>query len=471
VFRKILIANRGEIALRVLRACRDLGVPAVVAYSDADRDSLAVRLADEAVCIGPAPAARSYTNIPAIISAALVTGCDALHPGYGFLAENSYLADICAQVGVTFIGPKPDVIERMGNKASARALMRDAGVPLLPGTEGVVQTLGDARAAARKIGYPVMIKAAAGGGGRGMRIARDEAELIRLVPLAQAEATAAFANGDVYLERYLERPRHVEVQVLGDHHGHVYAIGERDCSLQRRHQKLIEEAPAPNLTRKVRENLLRAAVKGAKAANYTSAGTLEFLLDQDGHFYFMEMNTRIQVEHPITEATADIDLVTWQIRIAAGEKLEMDSRSPEPIGHAIEVRITAEDADRDFAPGVGTVSTFIAPGGPGVRVDSHLYSGYFVPPNYDSLLGKIIAHGKDRAEAIARLERALADTVIEGIPHTVNFHRQILADESFRRGEVHTGFLADFFARQEALAFADGDPGHRHPERKDVVTS
>jgi len=471
VFRKILIANRGEIALRVLRACRDLGVPAVVAYSDADRDSLAVQVADEAVCIGPAPASRSYTNIPAIISAALVTGCDALHPGYGFLAENSYLADICAQVGVTFIGPKPEVIERMGNKASARALMRDAGVPLLPGTEGVVQTLGDARAAARKIGYPVMIKAAAGGGGRGMRIARDETELIRLVPLAQSEATAAFANGDVYLERYLERPRHVEVQVLGDHHGHVYAIGERDCSLQRRHQKLIEEAPAPNLTRRVRENLLRAAVKGAKAANYTSAGTREFLLDQDGHFYFMEMNTRIQVEHPVTEMTADIDLVAWQIRIAAGEKLELDNRPPEPIGHAIEVRITSEDATRDFAPGVGTVQTYIAPGGPGIRVDSHLYSGYFVPPNYDSLLGKIIAHGKDRAEAIARLERALAETVIEGIPHTVNFHRQILADESFRRGDVHTGLLADFFARQEADAFADNDPGQRHPERKDLGNS
>ncbi|MCC6704685.1 MAG: acetyl-CoA carboxylase biotin carboxylase subunit [Thermomicrobiales bacterium] len=451
MFRKILIANRGEIALRVLRACRDLGVPAVVAYSEVDRDSLAVRLADEAVCIGPAQPARSYTNIPAIISAALVTGCDALHPGYGFLAENSYLAEICGQVGVTFIGPKADVIDKMGNKASARALMREAGVPLLPGTQGVVQTLGDARSEARKIGYPIMIKAAAGGGGRGMRIARDEADLVRLVPLAQAEAMSAFGSGDVYLERFLERPRHVEVQVIGDLHGHLYAIGERDCSLQRRHQKLIEEAPAPNLSRKVRENLLRAAVKGAKAAGYTSAGTLEFLLDQDGHFYFMEMNTRIQVEHPVTELTAgDLDLVAWQIRIAAGEKLELDSRALETTGHAIEVRITSEDATRDFQPGVGVVKTWIAPGGPGIRVDSHLYSGYAVPPNYDSLLGKIIAHGKDRAEAIARLDRALAETVIEGVPSTIAFHRQILADDRFRRGEVHTGFLAEHFERMEA---------------------
>jgi acetyl-CoA carboxylase biotin carboxylase subunit len=450
VFRKILIANRGEIALRVLRACRDLGVPAVVAYSEVDRDSLAVRLADEAVCIGPAQPNRSYTNIPAIISAALVTGCDALHPGYGFLAENSYLADICGQVGVTFIGPRPDVIERMGNKASARALMRDAGVPLLPGTQGVVQTLGDARSEAKKIGYPIMIKAAAGGGGRGMRIARDEADLVRLVPLAQAEALSAFGNGDIYLERFLDKPRHVEVQVLGDHHGHIYAIGERDCSLQRRHQKLVEEAPAPNLPRKVRDNLLRAAVKGAKAAGYTSAGTLEFLLDQDGHFYFMEMNTRIQVEHPVTElTTGDLDLVVWQIRIAAGEKLELDSRALEPTGHAIEVRVTAEDATRDFQPGVGVVQTWLAPGGPGIRVDSHLYSGYAIPPNYDSLLGKIIAHGKDRAEAIARLDRALAETVIEGVPSTIGFHRQILADERFRKGDVHTGFLAEHFERQE----------------------
>jgi acetyl-CoA carboxylase biotin carboxylase subunit len=470
MFRKILIANRGEIALRILRACRDLNVPAVVAYSDADRDSLAVQLADEAVCIGPAPASKSYTNIPAIISAALVTGCDALHPGYGFLAENAYLADICGQVGVTFIGPRPDVIEKMGNKAAAKALMREAGVPLLPGTDGVVANLGDARAAAKKIGYPVIIKAAAGGGGRGMRVAENDAELTRLLPLAQAEAQSAFASGDVYLERYLKQPRHVEVQILADNHGHVYAIGERDCSLQRRHQKVVEEAPAPNLNRKVRDQLLRAAVKGAKAANYTSAGTLEFLLDSEGRFYFMEMNTRIQVEHPITEETAGIDLVKWQIRIAAGEQIASNMFTLEPNGHAIEVRITAEDANNDFAPGVGTVRTFIAPGGPGVRVDSHLYSGYTVPPNYDSLLGKIVVWGKDRAEAIARMERALADTVIEGLPQTTAFLRQLVADDAFKRGDVHTGFIGEYFERQEAVAAAAAHISHT-TDRKDQAAS
>jgi acetyl-CoA carboxylase biotin carboxylase subunit len=447
MFRKILIANRGEIALRILRACRDLKVPAVVAYSDVDRDSLAVQLADEAVCIGPAPAARSYTNIPALISAALVTGCDALHPGYGFLAENSYLADICHQVGVTFIGPPADVIAKMGDKAEARKLMREAGVPLVPGTEGAVQNLGEARLAARKVGYPVMIKAVAGGGGRGMRVARDDAELTRLLPLAQSEAEAAFANGDVYLERYLECPRHVEVQVLADHHGHVYAIGERDCSLQRRHQKVLEEAPAPNLPRKVRDSLLRAAVKGAKAAGYRNAGTLEFLVDRAGHFYFMEMNTRIQVEHPVTEMVTGLDLVAWQIRIAAGETLHLDQHQLEPNGHAIECRITAEDAANDFAPNVGTIETYVAPGGPGIRLDSHLFGGYRVPPHYDSLIGKLIAWGTTRDEAISRMERALGELVITGIVHTAPFHQTLLADEAVRRGEVHTGLVAEILDR------------------------
>lgn len=455
MFRKILIANRGEIALRILRACRDLKVPAVVAYSDADRDSLAVQLADEAVCIGPAPAARSYTNIPALISAALVTGCDALHPGYGFLAENSYLADICQQVGVTFIGPPSDVIAKMGNKAEARKLMRDAGVPLLPGTEGTIRNLGEARLAARKIGYPVIIKAVAGGGGRGMRVAENDAELTRLLPLAQSEAEAAFANGDVYLERYLDRPRHVEVQVLADHHGHVYAIGERDCSLQRRHQKVVEEAPAPNLPKKVRDSLLRAAVKGTKAAGYRNAGTLEFLVDRDGHFYFMEMNTRIQVEHPVTELVFGIDLVVWQIRIAAGEILQLDQRGLEPTGHAIECRITAEDATNGFAPNVGTIDHFVAPGGPGIRFDTHLYAGYRVPPHYDSLLGKLIAWGSTRDEAIVRLERALAELEINGILHTGPFHRTILADESFRRADVHTGLIGEMLKRSSEAATGD----------------
>jgi acetyl-CoA carboxylase biotin carboxylase subunit len=449
-FRKILIANRGEIALRVLRACRDLGIPAVVAYSDVDRDSLAVRLASEAVCIGPAQASRSYTSIPAIISAALVTGCDALHPGYGFLAENAYLADICTQVGVTFIGPPADVISKMGNKAEARKLMKEAGVPLLPGSEGIVQNLAEARSAAKRVGYPVVIKAVAGGGGRGMRVAQTDAELTRLLPLAQTEAESAFANGDVYLERYLDRPRHVEVQVLADNHGHIYAIGERDCSLQRRHQKVLEEAPAPNLAKKVRESLLRAAVKGAKAAGYRSAGTLEFLLDRDGHFYFMEMNTRIQVEHPVTELVTGIDLVTAQIKIAAGEPYVIDERKLEPYGHAIEIRLTAEDANADFAPSVGTVEDYLAPGGPGIRVDSHLYPGYRIPPNYDSLLGKIIAWGRDRNEAITRLDRALAETIVTGVTTTLNFHRQVLANESFIGADIHTGFIPEMLDRHDA---------------------
>jgi acetyl-CoA carboxylase biotin carboxylase subunit len=441
LFRKILIANRGEIALRILRACHDLGVRAVVAYSDADRESLPVRLADEAVCIGPAQAARSYNNIPAVISAALITGCDAIHPGYGFLAENPYLAEVCAQVGVTFIGPRPEVIELMGNKAQAREAMRKAGVPIVPGSDGPVENLAEARQTARNIGYPLLVKAVAGGGGRGMRSVGDEIELLRALPLAQAEAEAAFGNGAVYLERFVERPRHVEVQILADNDGTTLAIGERDCSIQRRHQKLIEEAPAPNLPRKTRAALLKTAVKGAKAAKYTNAGTLEFLLDARGNFYFMEMNTRIQVEHPITEITTGIDLVVWQIRIAAGQRLTLTERDCEPRGHAIECRITAEDASRDFAPSVGAVDLYVAPGGPGVRVDSHLYAGYAVPPYYDSLLGKIIAWGRDRDEAVARMGRALTETVITGVPQTVPFLRHVMEDENFQAGMYDTDFL------------------------------
>jgi acetyl-CoA carboxylase, biotin carboxylase subunit len=441
LFRKILIANRGEIALRILRACHDLGLRAVVAYSDVDRDSLAVRLADEAVCIGPAQAARSYNNIPAIISAALITGCDAIHPGYGFLAENPYLAEVCQQVGVTFIGPRPDVIELMGNKSAARNVMREAGVPIVPGSDGPVENLGEARAIARQIGYPLIVKAAAGGGGRGMRVVRDEAELVRQLPLAQAEADAAFGNDAVYLERYLDRPRHVEVQVLADHFGHTLAIGERDCSIQRRHQKLIEEAPAPRLPEKTRSALLKAAVKGARASGYTNAGTLEFLVDPEDSFYFMEMNTRIQVEHPVTEMVSRIDLVAWQIRIAAGQPLTLHEKDLAPQGHAIECRITAEDAELDFAPGVGNIEMYVAPGGPGVRVDSHLYAGYSVPPFYDSLLGKVIVWGQDRDEAIARMDRALAETVITGVPQTASFLRRVIADKAFREADLDTGFL------------------------------
>jgi len=453
VFRKILIANRGEIALRILRACRDLDIPAVVAYSDVDRDSLPVRLADEAVCIGPAAAARSYNNIPAVISAALVTGCDAIHPGYGFLAENAYLAEICQQVGITFIGPSSKVIENMGNKAEARRVMREAGVPMLPGTQGTIATLAEAREFARHIGYPVVVKAVAGGGGRGMRVAMNDAELVRGLPMAQAEAEAAFGNGAVYMERFLLKPRHVEVQVIGDNHGTVLAVGERDCSLQRRHQKVVEEAPAPNLPRRTRDNLLKTAVKGAKAAGYTSAGTLEFLLDSEGRFYFMEMNTRIQVEHPITEETSRFDLVAWQIRVAAGEKLTVKDDDLKPVGHSIECRITAEDAGNDFMPSVGTVETYVAPGGPGVRVDSHLFSGYTIPPNYDSLLGKIIVWGKDRDEAVARMERALRETIITGVTNTIPFHSRVIADDAFKRGDVHTGFIPEFLERVGHRAF------------------
>ncbi|HLL49842.1 MAG TPA: acetyl-CoA carboxylase biotin carboxylase subunit [Thermomicrobiales bacterium] len=459
LFRKILIANRGEIALRILRACHDLGVRAVVAYSDVDRESLPVRLADEAVCIGPAQAARSYNNIPAIISAALITGCDAIHPGYGFLAENPYLAEVCGQVGVTFIGPRPEVIELMGNKAEARKTMKQAGLPIVPGSDGPIENLGTARQIARRIGYPLLVKAAAGGGGRGMRIVQDEGDLVRALPLAQAEAEAAFGNGEVYLERYLDHPRHVEVQVLADHFGNIMAVGERDCSIQRRHQKLVEEAPAPNLARKTRDALLGAAVKGAKAARYTNAGTLEFLVDSSGNFYFMEMNTRIQVEHPVTEMTTGIDLVAWQIRIAAGQRLTLEQRDREPRGHAIECRITAEDATNDFAPSVGTVETYVAPGGPGVRVDSHLYAGYSVPPYYDSLLGKIIAWGRDREEATARMERALTETVITGVPQTVSFLRSIVAGDEFRAATYDTGFVSRFVESQRLATSPVSDDG------------
>jgi acetyl-CoA carboxylase biotin carboxylase subunit len=447
LFRKILIANRGEMALRILRACHDLGVSAVVAYSDADRDSLPVRMADEAVCIGPAQVARSYNNIPAIISAALITGCDAIHPGYGFLAENPYLAEICAQVGVTFIGPPPEVIETMGNKAEARKMMQQAGVPIVPGSPGPIAHLGEARQIARQIGYPLIVKAVAGGGGRGMRVVHDDQDLVRALPLAQAEADAAFGNDSVYVERFIDRPRHVEVQILADNYGEVVAIGERDCSIQRRHQKVIEEAPAPNLTRKTRDALMRAAVKGAKAAGYVNAGTLEFLVDGPGDFYFMEMNTRIQVEHPVTEMITGIDLVAWQIRIAAGQRLTLSQRDCEPRGHAIECRVNAEDATNDFRPSVGTVDLYVAPGGPGVRVDSHLYAGYSVPPFYDSLLGKIITWGQDRDEAASRMERALAETVISGVPQTVAFLRDIVADEAFRSGAFDTGFIARYNQR------------------------
>ena len=374
MFDKILIANRGEIALRILRACHELGVRAIVAYSEADRDSLPVRLADEAVCIGPAPAAKSYNHIPSVISAALMTGCDAIHPGYGFLAENAYIADICQEVNLAFIGPEPETISGMADKAQARQLAKKAGVPILPGTQDPLPLTVDVRELSREIGFPLMLKAAAGGGGRGMRIARDERDLLRLLPLAQAEAQAAFANGAVYAERYLEHPRHIEVQIIADKHGKVLSLGERDCSLQRRHQKLIEEAPAPNISRRLRSNLEKAAVKLARSIKYTGVGTFEFLVDPEERFYFIEANTRIQVEHPVTEMVTGIDIIQWQIRVAAGEPLPFSQGDIQMMGHAIECRINAENPLTGFTPAAGVVTGYHAPGGPGIRIDSHLYS-------------------------------------------------------------------------------------------------
>ncbi len=450
MIRKVLIANRGEIALRVLRACRELGIPAVVAYSQADRDSLPVQLADEAICIGPAPAERSYNHIPSIISAAIVTGCDAIHPGYGFLAENALLAEICGECGITFIGPRPTTLRALGDKAEARRVMQRAGLPIVPGSEEPVRDASEARRIARRLGYPLLVKAAAGGGGRGMRIVRDERELVTALSVAQREAQAAFGDPSVYLERYLEQPRHVEVQILADQHGNVYAIGERDCSIQRRYQKLIEEAPAPALTSKVRKALHEAAVRGARAVGYVGAGTFEFLLDRDGLFYFTEANARIQVEHPVTEVVTGLDLVQWQLAIAAGERLELHEHNLEPRGHAIEVRITAEDPERDFSPRAGRIEHLVWPGGPGIRVDSHVYSGYVVPPHYDSLLGKIIAWGIDRAQAIERLDRALRETLIRGVPTPISVLRRVLRHPDFRTARHSTTFLTEFLTGQRS---------------------
>ncbi len=455
-FEKILIANRGEIALRILRACHDLDIKAVVAYSDADRESLAVRLADEAVCIGPAPAAKSYNHIPAIISAALATGCDAIHPGYGFLSENAYIAEICRECNLTFIGPEPGTIELMADKAEARQAAMRAKIPVIPGTSTPLGASVDIPRLTKDIGFPMMLKAVAGGGGRGMRIVNDERELLRLLPVAQAEAQSAFNNGGIYAERYLQRPRHIEVQVLGDRHGKVLAFGERDCSLQRRHQKLIEESPAPGISKKLRQNLERDALKLARAIRYSGAGTFEFLVDADEKHYFIEANTRIQVEHPVTEAVTGIDLIAWQIRVAAGEHLPWDQDDIVFRGHAIECRVNAENAAANFMPSTGIVSGYLAPGGPGIRVDSHLYSGYTVPPNYDSLIGKIIAWGATREEAIARLRRALSETVIGGIYTTIPFALRVLEHPTFKAGKVDTalvGEMVEEFARTPLQAW------------------
>lgn len=440
MFNKVLVANRGEIAVRVLAACRELGLRTVVAYSDADRESLPVRLADERVCIGPAAPGASYLDVPRILTAAQISGADAIHPGYGFLAESHALAEVCEACRVTFIGPPPAAIRTMGDKALARRVMRDAGVPILPGTESGVAGAGEAREIAAEVGYPVLLKASFGGGGRGMRIVGAEAELEPALASAAAEAQAAFGDAEVYIERYLPSVRHVEVQVFADAHGNTVHLGERDCSVQRRHQKLVEEAPAPGLSEATRRELGEAAVRAAEAVGYRNAGTVEFLMDPAGNFFFSEMNVRIQVEHPVTEMVTGLDLVREQIRVAAGEPLSFSPASVRISGAAIECRINAEDPER-FVPSPGTITAFHSPGGPGVRVDTAAHAGAVIPPYYDSLVAKLIVHGDDRAHAIARMRRALHEMEVEGIHTTLPLHRRIMESGEFLAGGFDTGFI------------------------------
>jgi acetyl-CoA carboxylase biotin carboxylase subunit len=441
--RKILIANRGEIAIRIIWTCKEMGIKTVAVHSEADREALHVRYADEAVCIGPAPSAQSYLSIPAIISAAEITNVDAIHPGYGFLAESATFAKICEDCNIKFIGPRADVIAMMGDKVEARRTMQAAGVPILPGSPEPIESADDAKKLAKEIGFPVIIKAAAGGGGRGMRIVRSEDELETNLETAQAEALAAFKNGSVYIERYIERPRHIEIQVLADEHGNCIHLGERECTIQRRHQKLLEEAPSPVITKEQREKMGAVAVNACKAIGYSSAGTFEFLLDEDGSFYFMEMNTRIQVEHPVTEMVTLADIVRNQIRIATGEDLQYIQDEVQIVGHSIECRINAEDP-KTFVPSPGKITAFNIPGGPGVRVDTAVYPGYVVPPYYDSMIAKLIVHARTRELAIARMQRALDMMVVEGIKTTIPLHKKIMADERFQKGDFSTKFMEEF---------------------------
>ena len=441
MFKKVLIANRGEIALRIIRACKEMGIKTVAVYSQADKDAMHVKFADEAYCIGPNPSTASYLNITNIISAAEITGADAIHPGYGFLSENANFAEICESCGITFIGPSVDAIERMGNKSVARDTMIAAGVPVVPGTEGIITDPQEAMPIAKEIGYPVIVKASAGGGGRGMRIAQNEKELLMSIQTASSEAQSAFGNGEVYLEKYVEEPRHIEFQILADKYGNVIHLGERDCSVQRRNQKLVEEAPSMALTPELRTKMGEAAINAAKAVNYHTAGTIEFLLDKHNKFYFMEMNTRIQVEHPVTEFVTGIDLIKAQIRMAAGETLDIAQEDVKINGWSIECRVNAEDPDHNFRPSPGTIGAFHQPGGMGVRVDSAVYSGYTIPPYYDSMIGKVVVWGKDRNEAIERMERVLQEFVIEGVKTTIPFQLKILQNAFFRRGEVYTNFI------------------------------
>lgn len=441
MFQRILVANRGEIALRVIRACRDLGIEAVAVFSEADRGAPYLDLADEAICIGPAVAAESYLNIPRIISAAEITDVQAIHPGYGFLSENPHFANICRSCNIEFIGPPEEAMRRLGNKNEARQLAQQAGVPVVPGSEGLIETDAEALRLAHAMGFPVLIKAAAGGGGRGMRVARNDISLQAGLKAARQEAEKAFKDGSVYLEKYIEQPRHVEVQILADGHGHIVHLWERDCSLQRRHQKLVEESPAPNLPATVRENICQTAVKMAKAAGYQNAGTCEFLVDKQNRFFFIEVNARIQVEHPVTELVTGIDLVREQIRIAAGEPLRFTQEQVPHRGVAIECRINAEDPKADFRPSPGQITRWQTPGGPGVRLDTHAVAGYRVPPNYDSLIAKLIVHQPTRAEAMACMRRALAEFVVEGVKTTIPLHREIFNHSAFIEGQVDTTFI------------------------------
>jgi len=447
MFKKILIANRGEVALRIIYACRELGIKTVAVYSQADENSLHVRFADEDVCIGPARSADSYLNVPAVISAAEITGADAIHPGYGFLSESAYLAEVCEACHIRFIGPDPQVIRLMGDKARARRVMKKAGVPILPGSDGPIDSEEKALKLAKEIGYPVIVKATAGGGGRGMRVVRAPAELSNAVKTAQREAEAAFGVGDVYIEKYIESPRHIEFQILGDQFGSVVHLGERECSIQRRHQKLLEESPSPALSEKMRRKMGAIVIDAAKAVQYTNAGTFEFLMDPTGHFYFMEANTRLQVEHPVTEMVTGIDIVKQQIRIAAGERLPFKQGDIVFTGHSIECRINAEDPDT-FVPSPGLIHTFSVPGGPGVRVETLAHPECTISPYYDSMIAKIICHGRNRQEAIDRMRRTLEMTVIEGIKTTIPLHLRILADPDFRAGKLSTAFMEQFLARR-----------------------
>ena len=441
MFKKILIANRGEIALRIIRACQELGIKTVAIYSEADTDSLHVRFADEVVCIGPAQSSDSYLNMVRVISAAEVTGADAVHPGYGFLAENPEFAEICESCNIEFIGATADMIRRMGNKAEAKETMKRAGVPVVPGSEGVIKDLNHARMLGKEVKYPVMIKAVAGGGGRGLRVVNSEDSLEMNFMMAGAEAEGAFGNADLYMEKFIANPRHIEIQIMGDIEGNVVHFGERECSIQRRHQKLLEEAPSVAVDPELRRKMGELAVKGSKEVNYVGAGTIEFLLDEDKKFYFMEMNTRIQVEHPVTEMVYNRDLVKDQIRTAAGEPLGYSQDGVRLQGHAIECRINAEDWERNFMPNPGNIENVHIPGGPGIRVDTHIYSGYKIPPYYDSLVAKLIAYGKNREESLARLRRTLDEFVIEGIKTTIPFHRKLIDQDDFIKGDFDTGFL------------------------------